>query len=172
MVFYINKTKFTIEFSFILIIAFSMLFSSQRVLNIILFASLHEAGHIAALYLFGGKAEEIRLAFYGIGLKHSSDLKHYQELIFLLSGIIVNLTFLALGIHKDINLVLFIINALPVYPLDGGRALSLVLPYKACKIISIFTVTAIILYAVITMNISAFLIAAYIIIFSLKEEIR
>ena len=172
MVFNINGTKLRLEFSFILIIAFSMLFNAEKVLKIMLFASLHEAGHITALYLFKGRADEINLAFYGIGLKHSSRLTPLRETVFLLSGVAVNLLLCIAGVQRDINLPLLIINALPVYPLDGGRALSIILPYKACRVISLITVTGILLYAVITLNISAFLIFIYIVIFSLKEEIK
>ncbi len=172
MVFNFFSIRVRLEFSFVLLMLFALLFRVENVLQLVLFASLHELGHIITLLLFKGRIDEINIAFYGIGLKHGSRLTVIRELIFLLSGIAVNGAFALFDICREVNLPLFIINALPVYPLDTGRALSLFLPYRCVRITGVAVTVLLLAFSVITRNFSAFLIAAYIIVFSLKEEIK
>jgi len=169
MVFYVNGCRIKIEFSFLLIIAFSILLKTENLIYLILFASLHETGHITALLLFGKKPESITFSYFGIALKHRAQLSRNEELIFLLSGVLINLFFVLINVHSEINLSLFIINTLPVYPLDGGRALSLFVDYKILKTVSSVTVFILVIISVLTMNFSLMLISAYIIAYSFNE---
>ena len=121
------NVNFEISFLFFSIICVALFANNYDFLYVLLFSSFHEAGHIFSLYLLGGKADKITLSFYGIGLKHSSDLTVPKEIVFLMSGIVVNLIFVIFNVRKDINLALIFINALPIYPLDMGRCLKLVL---------------------------------------------
>ncbi len=178
MKFYINNAQIKIEFSFILIISASLIFENYNLIYVLLFSALHELGHIVLLYILGGKADSVTIAYYGIGLKHSSNLSYGREIIFLLGGITVNLLFALLDIYRNINLSLFIINALPIYPLDGGRVFKLMLcslfdislSDKLLTISGIIFITLIIITAVIRGNISLALIAVYLIIYTLNRS--
>ena len=127
MVFYVNKAKIRIEYSFLLMIAFSVLLKSSNIAFVLLFSSLHEIGHLIALLIFGGRAKEINISFYGIGLKYDYSFSFLKELVLFSAGIIVNLILCLLNINRNINLSLALINMLPLYPLDGGRILKLIL---------------------------------------------
>ncbi len=171
MVFYVNKCQVKIEFSFLLIVAFSLLLNINSIIELLIFSSLHEAAHILTLLLFGFCPDSVTLAFYGIGMKHSAKMSANREALFLLSGTAVNLIFALLNVCREINFALFFINILPVYPLDGGRALSLFIHGKPLYIISFFTVLLLIIYSVFTINISLLLITVYLIVYSINEVV-
>ncbi len=174
MDFILYGVKIKIQFSFLLIISFSLLTGAKSLIYVLLFASLHEAGHLISLYLLGGKADKITLSFYGIGLTHSSKLGRGREFIFLLSGCFINLIFVFLNIKREINFPLFILNILPVYPLDGGRALMLFtgINTKPFYIISFSFLLGIVLYSVYTKNFSLLLICVYLAVISVNEVIK
>ena len=127
MKFKLFDVDFEVSFLFFAVICTALIANNYDFIYVLLFSSLHELGHIISLYLLGGKADKITISFYGIGLKHSSDLPVSKEILFLLSGILINLLFVMFNIKRDINLALLVINALPIYPLDMGRCTKLVL---------------------------------------------
>ncbi len=171
MVFSINKCQVKIEFSFLLLIAFSLLLNINSIIELLIFSSLHETAHIIALLIFGFRPDSVTLAYYGIGMKHTAKMSANREVLFLLSGTAVNLIFVLLNVCREINFALFFINILPVYPLDGGRALSLFIHGKPLYIISFFTVLLLIIYSVFTINISLLLITVYLIVYSINEVV-
>ena len=162
----------TVSFSFVLMLCAALLTGAPQLGWLLAFAALHEGGHLMLLLLFGGKPDSITLAFYGVGLRHSARLTRLQEWLFLLGGIGVNAAFVLLNIHREINLPLFLINAVPIYPLDMGRALRLYLPYRFCRALSAAVLAAMVISAVVLRNASLGLIAAYIIVFSIKEDLK
>ena len=177
MVFYVNKAKIRIEYSFLLMIAFSVLLKSSNIAFVLLFSSLHEIGHLIALLIFGGRAKEINISFYGIGLKYDYSFSFLKELVLFSAGIIVNLILCLLNINRNINLSLALINMLPLYPLDGGRILKLILNKLfylnvsdyIFKTVSFIVLALLVLYSIYAKNYSLILIIIYIIIFSLNN---
>lgn len=134
-----------------------------------IFSALHELGHIVSLHLLGGKADKITFSYYGIGMSQTSNLGVLREIIFLMSGVLVNYFFALLGIHREINLALGIINSLPVYPLDAGRVAKLLLDellpmeisYRIYIFIGWIFETALIVYAIYTKSVNLLLIGIY-----------
>lgn len=90
----------------------------------------------------------------------------------------VNLAFVCLNIYRDINTCLLFINALPIYPLDGGRVLKIVLNQvfglnvsdAVFKIISIMILALIVVLTFYIKNISLIFILVYIVIYSINNS--
>ncbi len=123
----IRSFKLKIEFPFVLIICTAVMLGADSVLLFLLFCSLHELGHIFALYVLGAKIDYLTLSYCGAALKYKNGLSPWREVIVALAGPAVNLALYA--VFKDeINLFLFLLNILPVFPLDGGRAMKVILP--------------------------------------------
>lgn len=169
MKFKIFGIEFEIQFLFFVVLALGFLAENKGILYLLIFSALHELGHIACLYLLGGKADKIILSYYGIGMSHTSKLSVFKEILFLMSGVLVNYIFAFLGIQRNINLALAIINSLPVYPLDAGRAMKLIfdeiLPMEISYRIYIFIgwifEILLIIYAIYTKSVNLLLIALY-----------
>lgn len=134
MNFTIKNCKFVIDFSFVLVLSFSALFDAQKVIMLVLYSSLHEFGHLLVLLLCGGEPKTLTFSFYGLGLKYNDKLSRVKELAVIIAGPLVNLI-LWLFTKDEINLLLFILNSLPLYPLDGGRVVRL-FSYNLSKILS------------------------------------
>ena len=95
---------------------------------------LHELAHLAAAAAIGLKASHIALYPFGVNLKLKNKLtaRVSEDIILYLSGPVVNilLAFAAghfINIFPDIgyiiyriNICLFVMNILPILPLDGG----------------------------------------------------
>lgn len=161
-----------------LVIYFALFMNYDSIIYILLFSSLHETGHIIILLLFGEKPDAVTISYYGIGLKHSAKLGAIKEILFLSGGVIVNLLFYSLGICKDINLALAFINALPLYPLDGGRILSIItdslLSEKISRAVllsvSILISISLLSVAIYFKNVSLILILLYIAFYSINNS--
>lgn len=169
MSFNINDCKITVDFSFILVLSFSALFSAREVIMLMLFSSLHELGHLAVLLISGGKMRSLTFSFYGMGLKYYDNIPPFKELFIVSAGPVVNLI-LWLIIKDNINLLLFILNIIPVYPLDGGRIVRL-FSYKLSRILSIIFIVIIALtsaWLIIEYNsFSLLFISVYLIFYSI-----
>lgn len=114
---------------------------------IMLFAIIHELGHLLAGILLGMKPEKLELMPFGVSVSFKINVKEYnkkikkanflevKKIIVALAGPITNFAIilitsnLKLNIVKSLiviytNLLIMIFNLLPVYPLDGGRILK------------------------------------------------
>lgn len=105
----------------------------------VLFSLLHELGHLLSDFLFGCKPRAISLGLFGMTITRAEDLtlSYRQEICSALAGPFVNLVLAALFVSlylwqrtntfltaAVVNLSIFAFNTMPVFSLDGGRALE------------------------------------------------
>ena len=121
---------------FCLLLAWFVQANGAELLLIILSAAiLHELGHCAVLWGLGGTVRTLQLSVFGALMETDSRrLSYGGEAAAVLAGPLANLlaAMLCSGAEMPVcrifagaNLVLCLFNLLPVRPLDGGRALEL-----------------------------------------------
>lgn len=168
------------------------------------FAILHELGHLFMGLLLGLKPEKIDLIPMGLAVSFKVNISDFnkkkkrgnvevlKEIFIAIAGPVVNLIILILAqiFVKDemlknliiyANLLIFMFNLLPIYPLDGGRILNgilhifvgkreaMKLSYNISMIITII-VTAIASIGILYYkNIAIFFIVMYLWVIVLKE---
>lgn len=128
-----------------------------------IFIILHEIGHIVSGILLGLKINKLQLNIAGISLefKNYGKERKINNIIIDLAGPLINLIsaiigiFIKLEIIIYVNAMLFIINMLPIYPLDGGRILKNILLYKNTYKQTIKTMETISKYTLIILSIFA-----------------
>lgn len=166
------------------IIFFLCLFFLSKQLNIYLivmiFSFLHECAHIIVGKILGFKVNQIELMPFGFSTQMEANVKEYnkkvkksnlvefKKIFVVLAGPLMNLLmaiFLCIlnkyieikniNIYIYSNLILFLFNILPIYPLDGGRILKGILKIflgyvKGEKITKIVTKSTVVLLTVIS----------------------
>lgn len=187
--------------SFLLVFAFFCIFDKPAfILIIFLSAALHELAHIFTVLLCRAQIKKIRILAFGaqIELINQNTLSYKKEILVALAGPFINLVFAVLIIFYQYNFgtneycqlfalcnaLLFLINILPIIPLDGGRALYAFL-LNSTNIVSasfisdfisiLFTVPLFLLgfyILVITgYNFSLILISVYLLVIFLSKKI-
>lgn len=114
---------------------------------IMLFAILHELGHLIAGLLLGMKPEKVELMPLGLSIQFKLNTKDYNQkvknanrlevkkIIIAMAGPITNIILVAITFNLEMNLwmkllilytncLIILFNLLPIYPLDGGRILK------------------------------------------------
>lgn len=134
-----------VSWSFWLLILLAAIVSPLTiVLSILLAAALHECGHLLALRAFHVPIEGLRLSAFGAVLhaRGAQRLSYGRELVVTLAGCGMNLVcgvltawfslhyvwvegFVFAGAH----ILLCAFNLLPIPPLDGSRALTLLVSF-------------------------------------------
>lgn len=137
---------------FIFIIIFIITRQIEIYGMLMLFAFLHELGHLFAGILLGFKPQSLKLNALGLSVNFKVNTKDYnsklkngnilavKKLVIAISGPLVNflLVFLfslfngkVFGIEKNVliysNLLIGLFNLIPIYPLDGGRIVKNIL---------------------------------------------
>ena len=132
---------------FIFLIIFYFTKQIEIYAMIMLFALIHELGHLLAGILMGMKPEKIELMPFGVSISFKIKVEEYnkkikkgnmleiKKILVALAGPLTN--FIIIVIASNINIDLFkaliiiytnflimIFNLLPIYPLDGGRILK------------------------------------------------
>lgn len=131
--------KIKVDIKIFLILALYIIIKKKQILLFtIIFILLHELGHIIVGLLLGLKISTIKFNIAGISIefKNYGEKRELNKILVIVAGPIVNLIIFIIGILLKqeliiyINLVLFILNMLPIYPLDGGRVLKTILLNK------------------------------------------
>ena len=136
---YPNNLRFGISAAACILLAMAILvLPIQWILAAIIAAAFHEMCHIAAVYLCGGKISGLRIGGNGAVMDIHA-MSRGKELFCALAGPLGGLLLLlfARWIPRTAVCAAFhsLYNLLPIYPLDGGRALRCcaerILPLKA-----------------------------------------
>lgn len=132
-------------FIFLIIFYFTKQIEVYSIL--MLFALIHELGHLLAGLLLGMKPEKLDLMPFGISISFKIKAEEYNQkikkgnklevkkILVALAGPITNFVMIivACNLKVDIfksliiiysNFLIMIFNLLPIYPLDGGRILK------------------------------------------------
>ena len=132
---------------FLFLILFYLTKQIEIYAMIMVFALIHELGHLLAGLLMGMKPEKIELMPFGVSISFKIKVEEYnkkikkgnmleiKKILVALAGPLTN--FIIIIIASNINIYLFkaliiiytnflimIFNLLPIYPLDGGRILK------------------------------------------------
>ncbi len=132
---------------FLFLILFYFTKQIETYVIIIVFAIIHELGHLMAGLIMGMKPEKIELMPYGISISFKLKPKDYnkkilkanlleiKKILVAIAGPFTNLLIIIFATHLKIelfsnliiiyaNLLLILFNLVPIYPLDGGRILK------------------------------------------------
>lgn len=110
---------------------------------VMLFALIHELGHLLCGVLLGFEAESLKIMPLGFSVEFKTETVDYNKkilksnavvlkmLLINLAGPVINLAIIIIGIFMNFNeniiysnLIILIINLIPIYPLDGGRIIK------------------------------------------------
>lgn len=113
---------------------FLLIFPLRWLLAALLAAFVHELCHIVAVYLFGGKILSLEIGPFGAVIE-AHGLNLFGECICALAGPAGSFLLVGFGHFLPMSAVCGLMqgafNLLPVYPLDGGRAVSCIF-YRVC----------------------------------------
>lgn len=132
---------------FIFIILFWLTKQIEIYAYIMIFAFIHELGHLITGIIVGMKPEKIEIMPFGVSISFKINPKEYnmkikkankleiKKIIVALAGPLTNflIIFITGNLKIDIlksliiiytNFLIMIFNLLPIYPLDGGRVLN------------------------------------------------
>lgn len=171
--------KLRIHPSFYLyIISLYLLGKMKFIIIFILCFIVHELGHITLIKLSKLKIKKLTVFAYGGVLETNINANNncYIEIAIFSAGVIFNLIFAIIsyiiGIKELtlVNLIFFLFNIVPIYPIDGYyiilNLLSLKLPfYKALKLSKLISLTTLCFFVIISLFINLYLIIVSIILF-------
>lgn len=145
-----------IHFSFIVFLIYLFFINNiEYYLIFYFFAILHELAHIIVSYVLKVKISEINFLSVGLNVQYENNISYTKEFIIASAGPIFSLALALLFENQNfaiINFIIFMSNMMPIYPLDGGRIIRIllvkILGYKKgitfYKVILIFSICVLI----------------------------
>ena len=135
----IRNVKVSVSVYFAAVLTFTCIFAPGGYAPVgLLSCVLHECGHLAAVYAFGGHITALTLGAYGMRIDKSNDviLSANQEAAVAFAGPFVNIILTLLGVALKIE-ILFLANAaiaafnlIPIESLDGYNIIYNLLCFK------------------------------------------
>lgn len=131
---------------FLLLILFLVTNQIEIYALIMVFALIHELGHLLFGVILGFKADTLKIMPFGFCIEFKTKVEDYNEkimksnilsikkIIVALGGPLTNFLIILIGVicntESNIiyaNLLILLFNLIPIYPLDGGRILNNIL---------------------------------------------
>jgi len=128
---------------FLFIVLFFLTNQIEIYTLVMIFALIHELAHLVCGIILGFKPETLRIMPLGFSIEFETIIEDYnkkilksniisiKKIIIALAGPLINLLIVILGLIFNLdsniiysNLLIFIFNLIPIYPLDGGRILK------------------------------------------------
>ena len=142
----IRGVKISFGFSFFWVLAILLCFDFRDEIRLaLLFSTLHELGHLTAIIVTRQRPKQIAFGLFGMTIVKRSDMscKYSAEIFTALAGPLVNVLFSSVfycafkSSGKPVFMTAFAVNFLiaafnlmPVFSLDGGRALECTLKMR------------------------------------------
>lgn len=158
---------------------------------LMVFAFIHELGHLLAGILLGLKVKGIDVMPFGVSINFEDYSNKYiaKKIIIAMAGPLVNVIIVILGIYNNweeeiiyANILIGLFNLIPLYPLDGGRILKYIIQlttnsreaemfsYKLSNILIIILTIVSSVGILFIQNIGIVLILAYLWVLIIKEN--
>lgn len=125
------------------IFVFAIIFYITKQIRIytilMLFAFVHELGHLITGICLGLKVKKINIMPFGLSINFEDYSNKYiiKKIIIAIAGPMINLIIVMLGIYNSwddqivySNILIGMFNMIPIYPLDGGRILKYIVQLK------------------------------------------
>ena len=142
----IRGVKIILGFSFFWLLAILLCFDFREEIRLaLLFSILHELGHLTAIIVTGQRPKQIAFGLFGMTIVKRSDMScnYSAEIFTALAGPLVNVLFSSIFycVFKSsgkpvfmtafaVNFLIAAFNLMPVFSLDGGRALECTLKMR------------------------------------------
>ncbi len=154
------------NFLFCILIFFLLFFDRFNIFLFCIISSvIHESVHIALYMILYKQIPSLRFSIFGISLKNNN-INPNKNLTILIFAPLTNILIAIIGIlnlnikfqmdvfvFSYINLILGILNLLPIEYLDGGRVYDIVF-YKYSRFSKIFNIISLVFLYIIVFNLS------------------
>lgn len=186
----LGNKKIYIDEVCIIVLILCILFSNVRKYLInyfmcFLFITFHEAAHFLVLSILGIRVDSMCIKLSGLNINIKEKIKGIKGVLVYLAGpfanFVLGIIFKFIPMVFEINIMLCIINLIPIYPLDGYNIFEIIIT-KFCnkdkskkviktfsKIIAVILIVIGILQVVMFKNPSIFILSLYTYFISFQE---